>query len=181
MHKKLRHLSLFSVYFFDNHKFNDVFISNVVGMEFDDKYLWIGNKILDLDVFLSEPSYFCYKFRHPIAPDCEKFVMLSYPSDLFAYFSSVLVRMYLNLTMEFFSDLFSKVRLSDEGFIIDPIFSSAKDLLDDFFATNDKFFFMNFLNVFGELNLSACYDWPKNKPEYGPYFQPEYTVGIIRF
>lgn len=42
-------------------------------------------------------------------------------------------------------------------------------------------FFMNFFNVFGELNLSACYDWPKNKPKYGPYFQPEYTVGIIRF
>ena len=63
--------------------------------------------------------------------------VLSHAQDLFAYFSSILVRLYLNYAMEHFCELISTIKLSDEKFVIEKILI---ELLLDFFDTNYIFF-----------------------------------------
>ena len=74
--------------------------------------------------------------------------------------------------------MISIVKLSDEKFIIQTIFNSARDLLYDFFDTNYLSFY-EFLNVFDEVNLSDCYEVTLNKPKFGPYIPPQCTLEII--
>ena len=61
--------------------------------------------------------------------------------DLFAAFCSVLIRMYLNYTVECFSDFLSRVSLSDEQKIIQKILKHAYIFLSKFWdETSYKFF-----------------------------------------
>ena len=76
---------------------------------------------IDLDVFLNKPAYFPYCHCKSIGK-CSGFEVFSFARDLFAAFCSVLVRMYLNHTMEYFSDLMSQVSLTDEKKIIQKCF-----------------------------------------------------------
>ena len=75
--------------------------------------------------------------------------------------------MYLNYTIEYFSELISQVSLSDEGKIIQKSFWFALDLLHKFFEINCL--------------LSQCYANDKNKPKFGPYGPPVHLIEIIRF
>ena len=92
-----------------------------------DDYLHISSSHgVDLDVFLNGPVYFQY-------PDYELLSgVLNYAQDLFAVFCAVLVRMYLNYTIDHFLDLIWQVSLSDEGNITRKNFWFALDLLHTF-------------------------------------------------
>ena len=89
----------------------NAFLSLNVG---SDDYLNIrSSERIDLYVFLNKPAYFPYRFTESTGKfsDCEVF---SFARDSFAAFCSVLVRMYLNITTEYFSDLISQLSLPDE-------------------------------------------------------------------
>ena len=114
-------------------------------MTSDTEYLHIiSSDRLDLDVFLNRPAYFQYLDYELLNGKCCHLEVFSYAQDLFAAFCAVLVGMYLNYTIEHFSDLISQVSLSDEGKIIRKIFWFALDLLHKFFDI-DYMFFMTFL------------------------------------
>ena len=143
-----------------------------------DDYLFLDNKLIDFDVFLNRPAYFDYPSYPLKHKNCRYFTVLSHAQDLFAYFCSIFVRMYLNYAMEHFSELILTLKLSDEKHVIENILNSAHDLLYDFFDTN-YLFFNEFLNVFDEVNLSDCYGVASNKPKFGPYICPQCTLEII--
>ena len=93
-----------------------------------DDYLNISSsERIDLDVFLTKPAYFPYYFTES-SGKCSDFEVISFAQDLFAAFCSVLVRMYLNITTEYFSDLISQLSLSDEKKVVRKIFTSAHQL-----------------------------------------------------
>ena len=105
----------------------------IVHLDVDD-YLHISSSDrVDLDVFLNRPVNFQYPDYELLNGKCCHFEVLSYARDLFAAFCAVLVRMYLNYTIDHFSDLISQVSLSDEGKIIRKVFWFALHLLHIFF------------------------------------------------
>ena len=89
-----------------------------------DDYLHISSTDrADLDVFLNTPAYFQYPDYELLNGKCCHLEVFSYARDLFAAFSAVLVRMYLNYMIEHFPDLISQLSLSDEGKIIRKFFA----------------------------------------------------------
>ena len=99
-------------------------------MRLDGDYLDTGSSDrLDLDVFMCKPHYFQYPDFELLNGKCSHLEVFSFARDLFDAFSGVPVRMYLNYTVQHFSDLISQIGLSDEGKIIRRIFRLALDLL----------------------------------------------------
>ena len=92
---------------------------------------------------MNRPLYFGYPSYPLKHKKCRYFTVLSHAQDLFAYFCSIFVRMYLNYAMEHFSELILTLKLSDEKYVIEEFLNSAHDLLYDFFDT-DYLFFMSF-------------------------------------
>ena len=69
----------------------------------DTEYLHItSSNRVDHDVFVNSPSYFEYLDYELINGKCCQLEVFSYARDLFAVFSAVLVRMYLNYSIEYF-------------------------------------------------------------------------------
>ena len=123
----------------------------------DTEYLHITiSEQFDLDVFVKGNWHFGIPYFDLINGKCCYLKYFSYAWDLFAAFSATLVRMYLNYTIDYFSELISQVSLSDEEKIIWKIFWFALDLLRKFFDTNYLFFY-EFFDVFDEVNSSYCY------------------------
>ena len=150
-------------------------------MTSDTEYLHItSSDRVVLDAFVNSPSYFEYPDYELINGKCCQLEVFSYARDLFAPFSTVLVRMYLNYTIEYFSELISQVSLFDKGKIIQKIFWFALDLLNKFFEISYLFLY-EFFNVFDEVNSSQCYANDKNKLKFGPYGAPVHLIEIIRF
>ena len=90
--------------YFDLDKFQDIVACR--GSHYKDDYydyLFLDGKLIDLDVFLNRPAYFDYP-NYPLGDKakCCYFLVLSHAQDLFAYFCSILVSMYLNYAMEHF-------------------------------------------------------------------------------
>ena len=84
-------------------------------MRSDGDYLNISSSDrVDLDVFLCRPHYFQYPDYELLNGKCSHLEVVSFARELFAAYSSVLVRMYLNYTVQHFSDLISQISLSDE-------------------------------------------------------------------
>ena len=123
-------------------------------MDSGDNYLDISSSDrVDLDVFLCRPDYFQYLDYELLNGKRSHLEVVSFARDLFVAFSSVLVRMYSNYTVQHFSDLISQISLSDEGKIIRRIFWFALDLCHKFFDIN-YMFFCDFFDLFDEVNLS---------------------------
>ena len=79
---------------------------------------------LDLDVFLLNADDTLVGYTKD-SEKCCYFQNFEFARDLFAAFCSVLIRMYLNYTVECFSDFLSRVSLSDEQKIIQKILKHA--------------------------------------------------------
>ena len=109
----------------------------------EDGYLNSTEERADLDVFLSQPASFFYAVCESCRT-CNERQVFSHTQDLKAVFCSVLVRMYLDITMNYFSTLISQISLVHEKTVIGRITWAAKLLLFRFFKLNDNFF-LNFL------------------------------------
>ena len=90
---------------------------------------------VDLEVFLNKPAYFPFCFCESPRSGTDH-QMISFAQDLFTAFCSVLVRMYLNITIEVMSDL----SLADEKKVVERIFTGASLLLYTFFDLSYLFF-----------------------------------------
>ena len=132
---------------------------------------------VDLDVFLNRPAYFPYCFCES-PRSCTDHQVISFAQDLFAAFCSVLVRMYLNITIDHFSEIMSDLSLADEKKVVKKIFSSASLLLYKFFGLS-YFFFYEFFDLFSQVNGSDCFNICSKKSKYGPYCGPKFKLDII--
>ena len=81
---------------------------------------------------MNRPGYFPYCFTES-SSKCSDFEVISFAQDLFADFCSVFIRMYLNITTEYFSDLISQLSLSNEQKVVRKIFTFLHLLLYNFF------------------------------------------------
>ena len=83
--------------FYDYNKFSNLIVRS------DDNYFNISSSDrVDLDVFLCRPHYFHYPDYELLNGKCSHLEVVSFARNLFATFSSVLVRMYLNYTVRHF-------------------------------------------------------------------------------
>ena len=146
-----------------------------------DDYLHISSSDrVDLDVFLNRPVNFQYPDYELLNGKCCHLEVLSYARDLFAAFCAVLVRMYLNYTIDHFSDLTSQVSFSEEGKIIRRIFWFALDLLHKFFDINYSLIYQ-FFDMFDEINSNQCFVDCANKQKLGPYNGPKRSLETTMF
>ena len=111
---------------------------------------------VDLDVFLNRPAFFPYCFCES-PRSCTDHQVISFAQDLFVAFCSVLVRMYLNITTDHFSEIMSDLSLADEKKVVNKIFSSASLLLHTFFGLN-YLFFHELFDLFSHVNDSGCFN-----------------------
>ena len=95
------------------------------------------------DFILNRPAYFQYPDYDLINGKCCHLEVFSFARDLFAAFSAVFVRMYLNYTIDHFSDLISQLNLDDERKLFKMIFWFALNLSHELFDINYLFFFMS--------------------------------------
>ena len=136
--KKFRHMSLFSVClhflrcrrscdrkincckicsrvhdndFYDIDKF-----SNVTLLSYPSFLDILSEERVDFDVFLCKSTSACCSLcnRDSLGKKCANFEVFNFARDLFAAFCSVLVRMYLNYTLQYFLEFISNISLSDE-------------------------------------------------------------------
>ena len=95
--------------FYDYNKFGNLIVTS------DTEYLHItSSERLDLDVFVKGNWHFGIPYFDLINGKCCYLEYFSYARDLFAAFSAILVRMYLNYTIDYFPELISQVSLSDK-------------------------------------------------------------------
>ena len=99
---------------------------------------------------------------------------------MFAAVSAVFVRMYLNQTIDHFSDLISQLSLANEQKLFKKMFWFALYLLHEFVDINYLFFY-EFFNAFDEVNFSQCYVVSSNKPKFGPYGTSTCSLEVIMF
>ena len=145
-----------------------------------DDYLDISSsERVDLDVFLNRPAYFPYCFCES-PRSCTDHQVIRFAQDLFAAFCSVLVRMYLNITINHFSEIITELSLADEKKVVKKIFSHTSLLLYKFFGVNYLCFY-KFFDLLSQVNCSDCFNICSNKSEHGPYFGQKFKLDIIMF
>ena len=89
---------------------------------------------------LNRLAYFQYPNYDLINGKCCHLEVFSFARDLFTAFSAVFVRMYLNYTIDHFSDLISQLSLAHERKLFKKMFWFALNLLHEFFDVNYLFF-----------------------------------------
>ena len=96
---------------------------------------------VDFDVFLCKTSSPFCSLCNPDSTDkkCANFEVFNFARDLLAAFCDVLVKMFLNYTLSYFSGFISNVSLSDELKIINKIFKYAYNFLSKFFDISHCF------------------------------------------
>ena len=160
--------------FYDYNAFLSLKVSDI------DDYLNISSsQRIDLDVFLNRPAYFPYCFTES-SGKCSDFEVICFAQDLFATFCSVYIRIHLNITTEYFSDLISQLSLSDEQKVVKKTFTFPHLLLYIFFDL--ICFFMSFLMRLIRLMLATVMLFVQiNQPKCGPYCGSNARLEIISF
>ena len=133
---------------------------------------------IDLDVFLSNADDYLKFFITPNKKCCF-FQNFAYTQDIFAAFSSILMRIYLNLCFDFFSYL--DLKLIDQRKIRDVILKQGHYLFASFWHEVNIDFFYEFFDIFDKHNLSCCFKNSERKLEFGPYHPSSFdaTLTII--
>ena len=112
---------------------------------------------------------------------CCLFQEFQYPQELFAAFSSLLVRMYLNYKSKTLSNLLCQVSLSDEKTMIIIILMSAQKILRMFWYETNYIFFYEFFDMFDTVNCNICYKNFDPKPKFGPYHYAPWSLTVSYF
>ena len=99
----------------------------------------------------------------------------------FAAFSSILIRIYVKVSLKFFNDL--DLNINDERKVIDIIMTQSRFFLARFWHEVNIDFFHEFFDKFDQYNLSYCFRNSSRKPEFGPYYPAAFdtTISVIRF
>ena len=140
-------------------------------------YLGMNNyNRVDLDVFLmNDMRGIGYTIDND---DCCFFQVFTYPQELFAAFSSILIRMYLNCTVKSSSSLLSCVSLADEKKIRQIILKHANFFLNKFWHQTNYRFFYELFDKLDTVNTSSCFRNFTTRPKFGSYqfFNYSFTV-----
>ena len=138
-----------------------------------------SDMIIDLDVFVSKADdYFKYFTLNKKDQKCSFYQELRYIDDIFAAFSSILIRIYLQLSISIFSKFFSYLNKSDEYKIKHIIVSEGVFLLGYFWHETNIEFLYELFDKFGHINKSYCYKNKNNKPEFGPYYPSAFDTTL---
>ena len=139
---------------------------------------------LELDVFLIDAET-CVSGYAELTKNWSFCQVFRCSQELFVCFSSVLIRTYINCTLNALLFSSSKVipnkrnkafnlSLADEKKILLIIFKHAKIFLDkSWYRTNFKFFY-DFFYQLDTVNSSSCFRNFVSKPKFGPYNFPDY-------
>ena len=137
-----------------------------------------SNYGINLDVFLSNADvYFKYFFEKN--EKCCYFQSFNRPEDVFAAFSSILLRIYLHLCFEFFS--YIDLNISDNRGVRNLILNPGCYLLSKFWHETNIDFWYEFFDIFDKYNLSFCFKNSVKNPQFGPYYSHAFdtTLTII--
>ena len=112
---------------------------------------------------------------------CSYVALFHYPEEIFAAFSFILIRIYINVSLNFFTDL--ELNLNDERKVRDIIMTQSRFFLARFWHEVSIDFFYDFFDKFDEYNLSYCFRNSSIKPEFGPCYPAAFdtTITVIRF
>ena len=117
---------------------------NIQVTPFGTTLLGLGSdQVYDVDVFVSNADdYFKYfKVQNNF---CSYSAFFSYPEEILAAFLSILIRIYLNLSLKFFAEL--ELNIFDERKVREIIMTQSRFFLARFWhEVNIDFFLMNFL------------------------------------
>ena len=126
-------------------------------------YLGLENhNRVDLDVFLSQEVPYTFNSNK-----CCNFQYFKYPQELFACFSSLLIRMFLNCVLKCFNNLLLSLSLHDEKKICHIILRHAQYFLNRFWHESNYCYFYEFFDVF---DTSTCFKNSKDKLKFGPCY-----------
>ena len=126
------------------------------------------NMVCDLDVFVSKADDYLKYFKLK-DHECSYHQEFGYTEDIFAAFSSILIRMYLRLSISIFSKFFLYLNKSDEYKIKHVIANEGSFLLGHFWHETNIDFFFELFDKFDHFSKRYCYKNKQNKPEFGPY------------
>ena len=129
-----------------------------------------GDLRIDLDVFLHAALHI---METTDSKKCSFFNEFEFAFDLFITFSSLFVRLYLNVIVYCLNNFLCRAALADRTKLIDLILKHAKILLLKFWK-----FFHKFLDLFDQLNKSVCYKNQELKPKLGPHNFPQCTLPV---
>ena len=90
-----------------------------------------------------------------------------------------IVRMYLNITLNFFFYFNKYTRWKKK--ITEIIVKHGDFLLSKFWHEVNVNYFYEFFYLFDTVNSSICYENVVTKPKFDPYHGPRATLTIIRF
>ena len=138
------------------------------------------DQIYDLDVFVSNADDY-FKFFKVKDDFCSYFALFSYPEEIFAAFSSILIRIYVNVSLKFFAEL--ELNIFDEKKVREIIMTQSRFFLARFWHEVNIDFFNELFDKFDEHNFSSCFRNSALKPEFGPYYPAAFdaTITVIRF
>ena len=109
---------------------------------------------------------------------CCYFQIFHHARDIFAAVSGVLIRIYLNITLNFFSYLCVNIR--DEKKIREIIIKHGSFLISNLWHKVNIYYFYDNFDLFDTLNLCFCYPNSAKKTKFGPYCGPDYGADKIR-
>ena len=109
---------------------------------------------------------------------CSFFNEFEFAFDLFMAFSSLFVRLYLNLTVDYLDNFLCRAALADRTKLIGLILKHAKIFLLKFWNETNSKFFHEFFDLFDQVNKSVCYKNQELKPKFGPYNFPPCTLSV---
>ena len=101
-----------------------------------------SDQVCDLDVFVSNADDY-FKFFKVKDDFFSYFALFSYPEEIFAAFSSILIRIYVNVSLKFFAEL--ELNIFDEKKVREIIMTQSRFFLARFWHEVNIDFFMNFL------------------------------------
>ena len=117
-----------------------------------------------------------FKFLKVQNDFCSHFALFSYPEEIFAAFSSFLIRIYVNVSLKFFADL--ELNLFDEKKVREITMMQSCFFLARFWHEVNIDFFYEFFDKFDEYDLSYCFWNSSRKPEFGPYYPSAFDTAI---
>ena len=139
-----------------------------------------SDTVCDLDVFVSNADDH-YKFFQVKDDFCTYFVLFSNPEEVFVAFSSILIRIFVNVCFKFFNDL--DLNITDDSKIRDIIMLQSLAFLARFWHEVNIDFFYEFFDKFDDYHLSHCFRNSSRKPEFAPFYPAAFdtTITVIRF
>ena len=139
-----------------------------------------SDQFCDLDVFVSNADDY-FKFFNLKNDFCCYFALFSYPEEVFAAFSSILIRIYVNICLKFFSHL--DLNVYDEQRIKKIILTQSRFFLARFWHEVNIDFLNEISDIFDKYNKSYCFRNRNKKVEFGHYYPAAFdaTITFIAF